>query len=206
MPEGQPNIFDLLQRNVALNVSIVQKTKFIVTCQAIIIFLKWHRLFLHTIRINQSHPKLCSVKIPTGPWHRNMKLKSTAKVWRNIFVINFQDWILTLYLILTSLTPVFHTGSLRFDPMEGFIPWGIVPFFYQQASPILVWLSTPDVLLGAFLLRAWGGPPWGPGWNPRPFWQWRHSFGCPLQKSFKSVQPFSRFKASKPFWPLINYI
>ena len=39
-----------------------------------------------------------------------------------------------------------------------------------EVSPILVWLSTPDVLLGVFLcLRAWGGPPWGLRWNLKPF-------------------------------------
>ena len=107
---------------------------------------------------------------------------------------------------ITSQNPVFHTGSLRVHPVEGVYPVKDSSILYQQVSPILVWLSTPDVLLGVFFSKAWGGLPWCLGWNPRPFWQWGLSCSCPLRKSLKSVQPFSRFTASKPFWPFINII
>ena len=69
----------------------------------------------------------------------------------------------------TSQTPVFHTGSLRVHPVEGVYPVKDSSILYQQVSPILVWLSTPDVLLGVFFMKAWGGLPWCLGWNPRPF-------------------------------------
>ena len=52
---------------------------------------------------------------------------------------------------------MFHTGSLRVhpDPEKD----SSIFHFYQQVSPIFVWLSTPDVLLGVFFRRPGMGSP-----------------------------------------------
>ena len=85
----------------------------------------------------------------------------------------------------TSENPVFHKGSLRVHPVEGVYPVKDSSILYQQVSPILVWLSTPDVLLGGFFMfEGLGWAPLGCGVESETFLTMGTFMWLPLTKIF----------------------
>ena len=75
---------------------------------------------------------------PTKIW-LNFHLRPGQNLREEHILNNFSPGALNTDLILTSLTPVFHTGSLR---VEESIPWslacGVSSIFDHKMSPILV--------------------------------------------------------------------
>ena len=74
---------------------------------------------------------------------------------------------------------MFHTGSLRVHPVKD------SSILYQQVSPILVWLSTPDVLLGGFFFEGLGWAPLVSGVESKTFLTMRTFMWLPLTKIFE---------------------
>ena len=75
--------------------------------------------------------------------------------------------------LLTSLTPVFHTGNLVIDPVWGNHP-SVQPRevkVYPEGEPnsnmfqcaVKFLVLPPDVLPVVFFSKGWGGLPWGWG-------------------------------------------
>ena len=81
---------------------------------------------------------------------------------------------------------MFHTGSLSVHLVEGVYPVKDSSILYQQVSPILVWLSTPDVLLGVFFMfEGLGWAPLGSGMESETFLTMGTFRWLPLAKIFE---------------------
>ena len=99
---------------------------------------------------------------------------------------------------------MFHTGSLRVHPVEGVYPVKDSSILYRQVEPLLVWLSTPDVLLGVFF-DGLGWAPLGSGVESKTFLTMRTFMWLPLTKIFEICSAVFTFYSLKAILAFHKY-